>query len=445
MASGRKQQIRGLALAASCLAFVLLLVQEDLLMTFFVGVIAAAILTLSLRNAPPKESAARELPFWLIAFAVNGYEAAQFYLYWRDSAKLRGIANSLHVPFRLLLPACCAALAVAALPFFVSALRWLWKGPETERLRRVNRRLSSAAFHRICLLLALAFLAIQVYYAFSCDIWYDECASMTFIGDGYWDMILVTAKDCHPPLYYLILKTVVDAARFALPAVDKLSVAKMVSIVPYAILLALCATKVRRQRGNFVAGHWAVCIVAMPNLMQYGVEVRMYSWGLLFVTLAYLWTDEIVRRGRASDWALFVFFSLCAAYTHYFALVAAAFCYLSLLIWYWTNDRAGLKRWFLASAITVVCYLPWLFVFLGQASRVSRDFWIPKITLSKVKQFVGFVYGNIGLVLLSALIGCALLYRIIRRTGGGAGMTSLRSPVWRLPLASWRWASSFPC
>ena len=55
-------------------------------------------------------------------------------------------------------------------------------------------------------LLAACFLAVSVFLCFSDDIWYDELFTMGLAGQSFGELISVTARDVHPPLYYMIVK-----------------------------------------------------------------------------------------------------------------------------------------------------------------------------------------------------------------------------------------------
>ena len=119
---------------------------------------------------------------------------------------------------------------------------------------------------------------------------------MAIIKHSYAEVINLTAKDVHPPLYYLILKIIVDGVRALVPEISVIYVAKLVSVIPYIILMLVFATKVHKEWGYYVAGTGEFGILAMSNLINYGVEIRMYSFSVLFVTLTYLYIYDVVKR-----------------------------------------------------------------------------------------------------------------------------------------------------
>ena len=261
---------------------------------------------------------------------------------------------------------------------------------------------------RACMAVAVLAVLCQLYYCFSYSIWYDESYSLQIIRFGYTQVVYITSIDVHPPLYYLILKLFVDGVHLLLPNVQAIFLGKMVSVIPFIILIAVCATKVRRQWGNYVAGVGAVCLACLR--IEYGVEIRMYSFGLLFVTLTFLWLWDVLSRWDVRAWSGFVIFSLCAAYTHYFALLAVSGLWLALLIYVCVNSRSHLKAWGIAAAITIVGYLPWVPAIVARYVKVSnKGFWIEPLTLESFCNLVGFVINDnicqiVSLILMSLML-----------------------------------------
>ena len=83
----------------------------------------------------------------------------------------------------------------------------------------------------------------------STDIWYDELFTMGFIEQPVGRLLELAARDVHPPLYYLIVKAVVEAVHFFVPDVNSVIIAKAVSVLPYLGLLGYAAVLVRKRDG----------------------------------------------------------------------------------------------------------------------------------------------------------------------------------------------------
>ena len=248
---------------------------------------------------------------------------------------------------------------------------------------------------------------------FSNDIWYDELFTVGMIGHSYGELVGLTARDVHPPLYYMITKFFVDLCKLLLPGVRAVAAAKIVSVLPYFVLLLYSVTFIRKRFGIFTGGVFLFCVVAMPQLSGYTVEVRMYSWALLFVTAAFLHgygavqgpeDKEDCHHGRpfaaaygAADrpkgeeggdsgrtkgmrqklhGAAMACYALAAAYTQYFAAVAAAMVFLYVLFELLRRDRRRIREWFLWVAAAAAGYTPWLVALYRQVTAVNANYWI---------------------------------------------------------------------
>lgn len=262
---------------------------------------------------------------------------------------------------------------------------------------------------------------------FSNDIWYDELFTVGMIEHSYGDLIAFTARDVHPPLYYCIVKFFVDLCKLITSQADPVVIAKIVSVLPYFILLGYSVTFIRKRFGIFTGGMFLFCTIAMPQLSSYTVEVRMYSWALLFVTAAFLHAygtitycgeaehteDEYVesvcsgktvrgnergggadsgkvRRRRMHGIAL-VCYGLAAAYTQYFACVAVIMVYFYVLAVFLFTNRSRIKEWLIWTAVSVVGYVPWLYALFRQITAVNENYWILPLTWRSIGGCVKFV------------------------------------------------------
>lgn len=334
---------------------------------------------------------------------------------------------------------------VMAIPFTASFAKLLRNVDRGQLALPAIHKQSAIATHwpRLCYAVAAAGLAVLIVFSFSYDIWYDEAYTIALIKNSYADMLECIAQDAHPPLYYLFLKTVVDGVRFLIPAIPVIFIAKIVSVIAYVLLFVVLITKVRKEWGQYVAALGVVCLVGMNWMLDFGLEVRMYSWGMCFVSLAFIEVKDVLDKGRLLDWVLFVAYSLCAAYTHYFACVAVGFLYIVLL---WRVCRTEGRRcwhWIVAAVITVVCYLPWLAVFITQLHQVNRSFWIPPFSMKTI-------IGSIVCIADNPLLVIAVMYLLARTAkslrsalsdgGGVIAITGILVPVFVIAVsvvASW--------
>lgn len=270
--------------------------------------------------------------------------------------------------------------------------------------------------------LSMLMLGRSLMLCFSNDIWYDELFTVGMVEHSYGELVRFTAADVHPPLYYCIVKLFVDLCKLINPGIGTVIPAKIVSVLPYFILLIYAVTLMRKRFGLFVGGLFLFCVTSMPQLPAYTVEVRMYGWALLFVTAAFLHGSELVRnyvnRKTASEetgpgvreparaetetgqlqkqkrrlhGAALTFYGLAAAYTQYFACVAVVMVYLWVLLTFWRQDRRRIREWILWVAVSVIGYVPWLFALAGQLGAVRENYWILPLTWRSLGGCVKFL------------------------------------------------------
>ncbi len=240
--------------------------------------------------------------------------------------------------------------------------------------------------------------------------WYDEIYSLGMVKSSFSDFINFAFLDVHPPLYYLIYKTFCKI----FIGVNPVIIGKFTSLLPFYLILILAFTKVRKNWGYLTAGLFAFCIVTMPQLMNFAVELRMYSWGLFFVTASFIYANEITNNSNLKNWAILTLLTIASAYTHYFSAVASFVIYLFLLI-----RNKDLKMYFTSAIIAVLSFMPWLVILKQQASTVSNNYWIAPITINRIIGYLFFVFSPDNQVINSnqiasfSVLGLLLLIGVI--------------------------------
>lgn len=258
-------------------------------------------------------------------------------------------------------------------------------------------------------ILPVILLIISFSTIFSKDIWGDENFSLQLIKLSYLDGIIRTAWDVHPPLYYIILKTMVDLFSGIVP--DPIWTAKFVALIPHIILLVLGFTTIKNKYGTVTAFLFNMFSLGMPSLMGYSTEIRMYSWAMLFVTLAFLSSLEIYKNETEKKYyILLTLFSALASYCHYFACAASIVIYIEVFIHFFIKkDKKGVKRTFKSGLGVAILYLPWIFAFMMQLYVVSGDYWIAPITPSTIMKNMIFLFDSSDKIVRA---GCFLLFVI---------------------------------
>ena len=261
-------------------------------------------------------------------------------------------------------------------------------------LKKLARKKIEGIDEKIGILLFVLSISILLFicnHIFNQFVWYDEIFTLNILKNSYLNMVEITSADVHPPLYYIILKSVFKLFYLLKISFNEIILAKIVSMTPLILLIVFSAVKIRKNFGWLSAGIFAFSVVAMPQLLYYGIEIRMYSWALIFVTLSFYYGNQITNTSKVKYWILFTFFSILAAYTHYFAGVGVVIIYLLLFSWLFFKNRKELKKWLLSTITSILLYLPWLFILINQMKMVKNDYWIEPITLSSLQSYLWFI------------------------------------------------------
>ncbi len=241
-------------------------------------------------------------------------------------------------------------------------------------------------FYKTVLFITVGILIAQTVLCQSTHIWLDEACTLKFIEPSYPEMMKRLAADVHPPLYYLIVKCIRDTCSLIHPSSCVTFIPKFVSLLPLIILVVLGHTVIRKQWGRLTGSLFSLAVVGAMPMTYYGTEIRMYSWAMLFVTIAYISVYQLSQQRKFANWAIFLFSSVCAAYTHYFAIPAVIPAYLYLLY----IERNKPQSWIFCSVLSVLLYLPWLPIFISQVSTVRESYWISPIHYETILSFIQY-------------------------------------------------------
>lgn len=271
-----------------------------------------------------------------------------------------------------------------------------------------GNRYSDIIWHIVPAFCGMLAVACEGYYFFSSSIWFDETFSMALVQHSSSDIMLLTGQDVHPPLYYLMLKLWLDLVRHLHIQITALIAARMFSGIPYVILFAIGL--VQWAKGNDMACFF-LCSFFMPNMLEYGVEVRMYSWAMLWVLAAFYEGRKIWRNnGKITNWVFLTLFSLASIYTHYYCGICIALIYLALF--YKMANHSGLfremqavGRYWCSVLALVVGYLPWLKILFSTLASVSSRTWPQAISASSILDNLWCLFGIYGTICIVLPVG----------------------------------------
>lgn len=255
---------------------------------------------------------------------------------------------------------------------------------------------------------ALFLFSLHFIRIFDQNFWADEAFTINTVRENFMEMIHITALDVHPPLYYIIVK--VFAEIFGYTG----AVYHLASVIPYGIMLILGVTIIWKWFGKETSIIFITFASLLSTSIQMNVEVRMYSWGTLFVLVCFLALYKILTDEQSYAWAIFVVAALAAAYTHYYCLISVAFFYLVLIIEVVLRKRNLLHKMIGACVITVLAYLPWLFVLLETFQRSTGDFW--QTELQPMEQFVEYIFSSkYSFIFMIIFVIAVLIWMVMER------------------------------
>lgn len=232
------------------------------------------------------------------------------------------------------------------------------------------------------------------------SIWFDEAFTWRMIQYSLGEMLRRIALDNSPPLYFILLKYWSACFGDSLLALRSLSVVLgCVAILAMFLFVSAATTSPLfggpgRRGGDgrgTEAGLFAAVLMAISAFqIRWAWDARPYALG---TALALLSSWALVRalgaeRATRRWWCAYAGLTILFAYTHYFALFAIV-AQGAVVVYVLVHDTPGPGqnhvRWArvwgsaMALSLLVLCWLPWVPVFLRQMSQVRSDFWIHPI------------------------------------------------------------------
>ena len=207
------------------------------------------------------------------------------------------------------------------------------------------------------------------------SIWYDEAVSLFLASKSLTDMIVHTAGDIHPPLYYALLHFwtgVMGSSEFA---------AGLFSLL-FGMLLIPLTYYLAREILNPNAGLLAGFLVAIsPYNIWYSQEIRMYTLAACLGMAALLGLRSVLRPG-SRRWMGWIVYALAAAAGMY-VLYYFAFLLIAINVWaivviaHMTsrNRRQLLGRWAGAQVGAIILYAPWTPIVVRQVTNPPVPPW----------------------------------------------------------------------
>lgn len=236
---------------------------------------------------------------------------------------------------------------------------------------------------------------------FDNNFWGDETFTTNLVQQSFSKIVSITAADVHPPLYYFIVRI------FYLVFGKHGWVFHLVSLIPCFITIVFAMTVIWKKVAPEASLVLITLLCLSNNAVTYNVEVRMYSWAALFVLFSFYEVYRLLQDGKTLNYVLFVFFSLAAAYTHYYALLSVAFFYICIIGYTLFFRMLDTKNIVAACLSTVILYLPWMGIVIKTVMRSTDNFWLT--TIPTFKESIDYLFSY----QIDAEVGGALIIGLL--------------------------------
>ncbi len=152
-------------------------------------------------------------------------------------------------------------------------------------------------------------------------------------------------------------------------------------------------------------------LATLQYTVMYGQIARPYAMGFFTTALIADQLTRYVANGKRLNLVFMTFAMVPSAYTHHFALMLAAFMYLTGLVWLAAGHR---KPYLIAGAAAVLCYLPNLPLFFAQLGWRGLDEWLTPPSADWMLRYAWWIAhcSLVFAVALGLVIGLAAALRI---------------------------------
>ena len=166
-------------------------------------------------------------------------------------------------------------------------------------MKKKLKNISLKIWHIVIIAIGIIFVSLG---AFHENIWFDEGYSVAIAKHSFADIWTIGGNDVHPVLYYWglhIIYLITGGSIFAY---------RLFSIIPIIIMMILGYTHVKKDFGEKIGLIFSFLSAFLPAMSAYAVEIRMYSWAILTVTLLSIYAYRLAKEDNTKNIGLFSIF-----------------------------------------------------------------------------------------------------------------------------------------
>lgn len=238
-------------------------------------------------------------------------------------------------------------------------------------MRTIKELTKSNRTFTVIFLFASLLSLIHILPPFNADIInYDSAYQYCLTVQPPQEIARLIPEDYSPPLYTVLLKLWTFVFGASLEAMRGMSL-----LVVFGMLF-LAAFPIRRAFGDKVSVLCTALFLFSSVSFKLIPEIRPTFFAYFFVTAAAVYCFSAFFKDEKRDYICFTVFSVCAMYTHNLGLLSAlAFYLIALISALLRKELPKVKKFFISGIISALCYIPWLFVVIGQYKNVQKNYW----------------------------------------------------------------------
>lgn len=241
------------------------------------------------------------------------------------------------------------------------------------------------------LLLALVMLVaagVRFWRLGEVNYWFDESFTLRLAEFPIPELIIRSARDNHPPLCFLMYKgwmATFGTGQFATRLLSTLwSLGIVAAVFGFMAEAETTNKQAKSQFAPVAAAVLAGLLVALSPLhVTWAQQVRMYAPACFFVVCStWLFWRALEVPGQWGRWWAYIAVTAAGLYTHTFVVLIFAGHVASLALmslqtarFGFAEQRALLRKAWIAVGLVTLCWAPWLGAVFDQAQRVQADYW----------------------------------------------------------------------
>lgn len=208
--------------------------------------------------------------------------------------------------------------------------------------------------------------------------WRDEAFSYLLAKKSIVELVVLTAKDFNPPLYYLLLHfwiKIVGGSEISLRLLSFLFYLGTIYVSDH-IMQDIYGIPLKKRV------HYLLLIAINPILLYYAFEARMYTMLAFFATLSYY--SFFLKKKKLYYWSIFL-----GLFTHYFMslVILSQFVYVFVM-----QKRKDMIDFVRVVFPVGVMFLLWLVFIFAVKQGEEHSFWIMAPAIKDILYLPAYIY-----------------------------------------------------